>query len=231
MTKPTIVNSPLTQACYFGETQKKNLIVLHFTAGGSARSAINWWKSQANKVSAAYVIGELGTIEEVYHPAYWSYHLGVQAPIGENHRHDKRSIAIELVNWGPLQLKDDKFCSWPGNYSNILYSKSEVDQYYKDFGIWKVVTLDKPYKRFIHWQPFSRPQINALISLVEQLESDFNIPHNFLEPSKRNTRDIPLVKDFSGILCHENFRVDKLDVGPTFPWERLIAKEYYTPKG
>ena len=230
MTKPTIVDEPLTQACYFGEKQDKDLIVLHFTAGGTPKSAINWWKSQANKVSAAFVIGDLGTIYQVYHPDFWSYHLGVQAPNGENHRHDKRSIAIELVNWGPLQLNDDKFCSWPGNFSNIVYSKTEIEVHERTYEYKSVVTLNKPYKGFTHWQNFPRPQINALISLIDQLETTYNIPHKFLDPSKRNTWDIPLVKNFSGILCHENFRVDKLDVGPAFPWERIIEKNYFTIK-
>ena len=42
---------------YYRTNHKKDLIVLHHTAGGSAASTVSWWNSNKSRIATAYIIG------------------------------------------------------------------------------------------------------------------------------------------------------------------------------
>ena len=79
----------------------KDLIVLHFTAGRSAKSAHQTWLSNPVRVATAYLVDSDGKTYEVFDPSHWAYHLGIK---GSRGKHDKRSIGIEIANVGPLRV-------------------------------------------------------------------------------------------------------------------------------
>ena len=54
------------------------------------------------------------------------------------------------------------------------------------------------------------------------LRQRFAIPKRLPALAQRTVADpAGYFKDFSGIASHQNFRADKFDVGPAFPWDSI----------
>ena len=84
----------LSDAQYLQESSPKDLIVLHHTAGASARSTFDWWQTgQPQRIATAYVVERDGTIFEVFDPRFWAFHLGLAGTGGHVGR---RSIGIQM---------------------------------------------------------------------------------------------------------------------------------------
>ena len=49
-----------------------DLVVLHFTAGTTGRSALDTWRGDPARVATAYIVDTDGTIFEVFPPAFWA---------------------------------------------------------------------------------------------------------------------------------------------------------------
>ncbi len=62
---------------YIASETQKDLIVLHHTVGGTAKSTIEYWKTDPNRIATAYVIERNGEVFEVFDPKYWAFHLGL----------------------------------------------------------------------------------------------------------------------------------------------------------
>jgi len=61
-----------------------------------------------------------------------------------------------------------------------------------------------------------------LSPLVQMLRQRFVIPKRLPAAAQRTVADpAGYFKDFSGIASHQNFRADKFDVGPAFPWDAI----------
>lgn len=82
---------------YIPVETKKSLIVLHHTVGGSAKSTIDYWRSDPGRIATACVVERDGNIFEVFDPKFWAFHLGLK---GTNGAVDKRSIGIEIASEG-----------------------------------------------------------------------------------------------------------------------------------
>lgn len=204
----------LAQGEYFPEPQKKDLVVLHFTAGGSARSAFNSWKDGgASKVATAYLVDLDGTIYDVFPENRWAYHLGVS--IGNaGHIQDKRSIGIEIANFGPLRpskTDPDQLCSWPKDFSNPFCRLSETERYVK-----------ADYRGEHYFAAFPDAQVVAVGQLVADICKRNGIPVSLPSPDRLTVADPAGFASFVGICSHQNFRSDKTDIGPAWPWERFV---------
>ncbi|HNY41924.1 MAG TPA: N-acetylmuramoyl-L-alanine amidase [Bryobacteraceae bacterium] len=199
---------------YIAERHPKDLIVLHFTAGPSARSAFNTWAGAAARVATAYILDIDGTVFETFDPSCWAYHLGIKGAASANHCHDKRSIGIEIANVGPLKPNAaGDLCWWPpqNRFGRKLCSLDDRHLYVKT-----------AFRGFEYYASYTEAQIQALSPLIEMLRRRFNIPAQLPEPGHVLTADpAGYFKDFRGIAGHQNFRADKLDVGPAFPWTRI----------
>ncbi len=207
------VSLRLPASGYIEEQHPKDLIVLHFTAGPSARSAFNTWVAAAARVATAYILDIDGTIYETFDPSYWAYHLGVKGAPAANHRHDKRSIGIEIVNVGPLKLSSGELRWWlPQNRFEKKWCALA------DSGLY----VKKPYRGFYYFAAYTQQQIQSLSPLVQMLRQRFAIPKRLPAVARRTVADpAGYFKDFRGIASHQNFRADKFDVGPAFPWDAI----------
>jgi len=56
---------------------------------------------------------------------------------------------------------------------------------------------------------------------VRLLCEQFSIPAILPPPASRFTCDVAAFSSYKGVCSHANFRQDKWDLGPAFPWERL----------
>src|SRR5213082_1851366 len=90
---------------YFNAPQAKDLIVLHHTVGGSAKSTFDYWRTDPQHIGTAYIVERDGTIFEVFPPECWAYHLGLKTTSSV----DKRSIGIEIAYEGALLERGGKY--------------------------------------------------------------------------------------------------------------------------
>ena len=199
---------------FFSEQPHKDLIVLHFTAGQSARSAFDSWSSTPLQVATAYLVDVDGSIYECFPPGAWAYHLGVTGSASDNWKHDKRSIGIEIANPGPLvvdRANPQQLNWWPGEFTTKWCSLAETTKY-----------VAAPYRGYSYYAAFPAVQSDAVIALVDHLCAAFSIPKVLAPVIIRTAFDMSFFNTFKGIATHQNFRKDKTDVGPAFPLARVV---------
>lgn len=200
---------------YYSDRPSKDLIVLHFTAGTTAQSAFDTWIADPQHVAAAYIVDSDGSIYELFSPAQWAFHLGVK---GSNGRHDKRSIAIEIVNPGPLKLdsSDSGVLNWwPRDFQTRYCGLEESHKYLK---------LEHDFRGVGYFAAFPAVQIAAVGDLLAKLCTDFAIPKHLPPTNKHFQHDAAYFESYRGIASHANFRADKWDIGPAFDWSALQIK-------
>ena len=200
---------------FFSEEFPKDLLVLHFTAGQSARSAYDTWRGTPLQVATAYVVETDGFIYECFSPRAWAYHLGVTGAASANWKHDKRSIGIEIANPGPLVLDNtnpQQLNWWPGDFTAKWCTLAETTKY-----------VAAPYRGFSYFAAFPTVQSDAVIALVDHLCQAFSIPKALAPAAQQPEFDMTFFNTFKGIATHQNFRKDKADIGPAFPLAKVVA--------
>lgn len=186
---------------YVPQTTDKRGIVLHFTAGTTASGAFASWAASPERVATAYILDRDGQIYETFPPEQWAWHLGCAL-------HEPSTIGIEIVNVGPLKRRGDDLYWWPENYTRYVYcTMADTTRY---------VRAD--YRGFSYYAAFLPKQMDALPALLYELEGRFLIPHTLVGHDRF---DLPAMKDFRGIAAHQNYRADKMDVGPAFQWDLI----------
>ena len=198
---------------FFTEEFPKDLLVLHFTAGQSARSAYDSWRSTSLQVATAYLVDVDGSIYECFPPSAWAYHLGVTGAASANWKHDKRSIGIEIANPGPLvvdKVNPEQLNWWPNEFTAKWCTLAETVKY-----------VAAPYRGVSYFAAFPAVQSDAVVALVGHLCAAFSIPQVLAPAAQRAAFDMSFFDTFKGIATHQNFRKDKADVGPAFPLARL----------
>lgn len=193
---------------YYKEITAKKQIYLHHTAGtGNAENVFsNWERDKQGRIGTCVAIGRDGSIVQGFKSEFWAYHLGLTSqPFRANNLPfiplDKISIGIEIVNWGYLTKKGDKFYSYAG---------TEVP---KD----EVTTLAKPFKGQKYFQSYTPEQIDSTIELLKLWKDKYNIDITYNDDiwdvSKR------ALSGENGVFTHNSVRSDKSDV---FPCPNLI---------
>lgn len=192
---------------YVPETKTKNLIVLHFTAGSSARSAFNCWMADKQRVATAYILDNDGVIYEAFDPSQWAYALGHTS---KNLNNEHRAIQIEIANVGPLKREGDYLNWWPKEFGTRYCHISETDKY-----------VQSSFRGHDYYATFPDVQMNALADLCSYLCAGFDIPKTIPPAAQLTLNDTSFFASYEGIASHQNFRADKFDVGPGFDWERF----------
>jgi N-acetyl-anhydromuramyl-L-alanine amidase AmpD len=203
----------LPTSAYNQEEHPKTQIFIHHTAGNSnPYSAIDWWKSQNNKIATAFVIAGKpttnkskyadGDIIQAFPSKCWAYHLGLQSATYNKFSVpyislDKISIGIELNNWGGL-TKDAK-----GNY--VTYVRTIVPEQ-------EVIKLDKPYRGFEFYHKYTDAQLSSLKELLTAMCNKYGIPKTFNANMFEVNKDALSGKP--GIWTHTSVRYDKTDCSP-----------------
>ncbi len=205
---------------YYLAEHPKEKIVIHHTAGhlqGDLRSLTR----KDYHVSVPFVIARDGTIYQLHHSKYWSYHLG-KGTLGGNGTQSKKGIGIELSNYGYLKPKGQHLETYHSRIKKQDGSFTRIDKYCERAETGLYVKLDKPYRKYNYYASFTEAQYTSLIRLLRYLTKQYNIPVDFLPDSIRYQTTQKVV-NFKGITSHVNFRKDKFDIGPAFDWEKVIA--------
>lgn len=190
-----IVQAPLPESQYYKEESDKKQIVIHHTAGGpNAKNVVAGWKSDEVKVGTAFIIDGEGIIHQCFSSKYWAHHLGTK--LSNNSLLNKRSVAIEVTNWGGLTKKDGKFY----NYVNKEVPANEV------------YTFEHAFRGSKYFHKYNEKQIESLRQLIVYLAKTYKISLTYY----------PEIWDLSakamngsnGIFTHVSYRRDKQDMSP-----------------
>lgn len=189
----------LSDAQYLQEAHPKDLIVLHHTAGGSARSTFRWWQEgDPKRIATAYVVERDGTILEVFDPRFWAFHLGLR---GTGGRVDRRCVGIELCSEGWLEEGEEGLRAFDRPFEGQVHDHGSEWRGHRFFAA------------------YTGEQVAAAIALVDHLCELFAVPRR--TPADHEGFDRALF-DFRGIVGHHHVRADKTDLHPGFPWDRLV---------
>ena len=202
-----IVQKRLSNDQFIQEEHPKKQIYLHHTAGGGNPVAVaNYFQQKEGKVATAFVIGEKGTIVQLFSSKHWAYHLGLKpevfAEMGVTYRSlDKISIGIEICNFGPLKKQNGYFV----NYVGGRVDRSQVTE------------LNGKYKGHIFWQKYTDEQIESTRQLLVYLCDAYGISKEYFD----SIFDIDkrALRGENGIFTHNSVRHDKSDI---YPCPRMI---------
>ena len=197
------------------EETKKDLVVLHYTAGPTVQSAFNTWTGAANQVATAYLIDLDGTIYEFFDPKFWAFHLGFNAD--GKHKDHRRSIGIELINVGglkPDRLDPGQLNWWANKFGTKYCRKSDTDMF-----------VDRNFRGVRYHPAFPKAQLQSTVELVNHLCDRFAIPTRIPPASQRQseTPDTNFATKFSGVISHQSFSNQRIDIGPAFDWTMLFT--------
>ena len=199
------------QNFFYTQEYPKTQIVMQFTEGNLHGDLTTLMKDDFT-VSVPLVISRDGGIYRLFSPDYWAFHLGPN-DIQSNTDASRKSVGIELSNYGPLKLKGNDLIN--GN-DDIYCTLDDTTEYIK---------LDKPYsnqgEKYTYFAAFPDEQYDALIILLRYLTAKYNIPRAFLPESERFIQT-KSAATFKGIVTHINYRKYKMDIGPAFDWARVI---------
>lgn len=178
----------------------KDLVLVHETAGWNADGAFQTWMADAKlppekkqRVGAALILERDGVVYQTMPLDCWIWHLGIANLVGS--KHDERSIAIEVVNLGPLELRKDG-----GLYAyNKRVCGLDEPHLYEDCGT-------PGFRGRSYFQAWSPAQKEVFPKLIDQLCATFGIPKTAPAPDKRGVADLGYFDKFKGIASHINFR-------------------------
>lgn len=209
----------LSYGQYIDEPQDKNLIVLHHTVGGSARSTFDYWNRSPERIATAFIIDRDGSIYQTFDPSRWAYHLGLKGADAAGGKHERRSIGIEIASEGALLESGGNLYCFDTVSPRTLFDRS------------KAVDLGYAWRGRRWFDAYEPEQITAVTELIETLLGVFtSIPRKTVRDHKVGPAMTKIVLpsdpyadrlSFRGVLCHADLRDDKTDTHPKFPWSDL----------
>lgn len=139
------------------------IVVMHYTAGSSARSSAEWFRSPQNKGSSAHVVIERdGTIIQCVDFRKVAWHAGKSRwrdIVGLN----RHSIGIELANFGWLRPSGNQWVTFTGKpIANPFLARHRNGN-------------PDGSTHPIGWEPFPEEQFEAARGLVEALMAEYGI--------------------------------------------------------
>ena len=157
---------------------KPRIVVIHFTAGSTARSSAEWFRNPRNTSSSAHVVIERdGSVLQCVSFEKVAWHAGKSRwrdIVGLN----KSSIGIELANWGALRPAGD---GWETSTGKRIAAPF--------MGVHRNGNPDGS-TRAIGWEPYPEEQFEAARRLVEALMAAYGINeivgHDDISPIRKS---------------------------------------------
>lgn len=196
---------------YYTTKEAKNKICLHFTVG-SLPGDIATLSKEDNHVSVHFVVARDGTVYQLIDDDYWAYHLGSNC-IGANANMSKTSFGIEISNFGPLKLQNNKLVDAYGSE----YCKKSETEYYTAVN----------YRGYSYYATMTDIQETAVAQLILYLTAKYNIPLVFKEDFDTAFGSAVDARNFTGIYPHTAVRKDKFD-WPAVLLQGVMDKCYET---
>lgn len=148
-------------------------LIVHYTAGPSLESSVQWFKNRAANASAHLVIGRDGTIVQMVPFNRKAWHAG-RSRWGELRGLNSYSIGIELDNAGKLQRLNNQWAAWFGQ----TYPDKEVME-----------AVHKHESTLAGWHVFPELQLQAAIEASIALHERYNfadvLGHDDVSPGRK----------------------------------------------
>lgn len=156
-----------------GGTMTPKYLIIHFTAGGSAASSVNWFKNPAAKASAHLVIDRSnGEVTQMVDFNTVAWHAGKSKWKTVNGL-NSCSIGIELDNAGQLTKSGSQYLAW----FKTAYPAEDV------------FTSTDAKGRATYWHEYSEPQIASLLEVASALHAQYNfteiLGHSDIAPGRK----------------------------------------------
>lgn len=142
-----------------GKLTRPSLITIHYTAGRTAESAVNWLCNPLSKASAHFVIGRDSTTYQLVPTDVVAWHAG-QSRWGLRTGVNSFSIGIELDNPGFLHKTTVGY--WRSPSTGEVYQPEDVIEGVHKHGTAKV-----------GWLLYTENQLNRLYELGRELVDQF----------------------------------------------------------
>ena len=164
---------PYVESPNRGGTIQPRFLIIHFTAGRSAQSSIDWLTNSAAKASAHVVIGRDGLITQLVPFNRRAWHAGRSSWRGLDGMNDY-SIGIELDNAGELTHQGNQWVAWFGQ----KYMDSDV-----------LEAAHKHDNKISGWHMFTADQIEATVQLglilADRYHLEEAIGHEDVAPGRK----------------------------------------------
>ena len=148
-------------------------VVIHYTAGGSAKSAINTLCNPRVKASAHIIIDWDGSITQLVPFNKIAWHAG-RSSWNDRTGLNKYSIGIEIVNPGHLKKVGQQYQSWFGK----MYSNEDV-----------ISAIHRNETKERYWHIFKEEQIAKVKEACEMLVETYGIKdilgHEEIAPGRK----------------------------------------------
>ncbi len=173
-------------------------IVIHFTSGASAESAVQTLCDRERRVSAHLVVGRDGRVTQLLPFNIVGWHAG-RSRWGERTGLNRYSLGIEVDNAGQLWRRDGRYQSWFGQ----TYPAAEVVR-----GTHRNQGLPGAHPDILqpvsYWHRYGQIQLQVVEDTCAALIAAYGIRH---------------------LLGHEEIAPDrKVDPGPAFPLDEMRAR-------
>ena len=186
-------------------TDKKQIVIHHTVSGQGVNGDIAWWRSTADRVGTAIIVGWDGKIYQCFGSKYWAYHLGLKT--ANNKALNMGSIGIEIDAWGGLVRTNRQW--YPAKWDKDL-KKFVADT--RVAPIQNVQVYEQGFKGFYGFEKYTDAQIEAVRQLLVFWSERYKIPLEYKE-DMWNISNKALAGE-SGVWTHVSFRTDKSDCHP-----------------
>lgn len=153
---------------------KPRFLVMHYTAGGSAKESINWLANPAAKASAHVVIGRDGTVTQMVPFNRVAWHAGASKWRGIDGL-NRHSIGIELDNPGRLTRGADG--KWRA-YFGTVYPEDQV-----------MVATHKNEQSPSGWARYPQVQLDVALAMAKELVRTYGLEevvgHEDISPGRK----------------------------------------------
>jgi N-acetyl-anhydromuramyl-L-alanine amidase AmpD len=225
----TLIQKNTLGEIYYAGPTEKSIIVLHHTAGGQdAKATIAGWNTRTDRVSTHFVLEKSGNYDQLYDYKAWGNHIGITADpfkrVGAIFQNfNKTTIGIEIINIGPLVLREGKLIN-TYDETAIKKGKKTVAQARKyTLGVDASKSVDAngkeaPYKGYSYWEKYPQAQLLGLEKILRDIiakNPKCKITYNFNDYfPPQGTESANAIRGVTGTYTHNSFKQGKVDVGP-----------------
>lgn len=207
---------PFPENKYFKEEHKKTQVLLHHTVSGpNIKGDVDTWINNQYNVGTCIIVDREGIPWQLFSSKYWAYHIGAG-----DHNQDRRSIGIELDNWGGLKLGNGNLKMFRPRHRYFRRFKMKPTlttsaKYYTIYGN----SVDVPvqyypegFRGFNYFEKYTEAQLRTVGELLLFWRDRYKIPLNYYGTSWDVNADAKSGKP--GVWTHVSFRPDKSDCHP-----------------
>ncbi|WP_298291538.1 N-acetylmuramoyl-L-alanine amidase [uncultured Litoreibacter sp.] len=134
-------------------------VIIHYTAGGSAKGAVNVFNNPAHKASAHIVLGHDGAITQMARFNEKCWHAGKSRWHGISGL-NSHSVGIEIANWGWLKGGAGNWRSWTGTRVN---DSRVIEARHRNDGVRR------------GWEIYDEAQIDACVEMVRAIAEAYGL--------------------------------------------------------